>query len=1772
MLSIEKRITALIRKLQKNKVFQSRWYKALTALAIVVVFCTTYALILPAVTLTGDPNCGEEEHTHTDACKGEVLICGYDDAGAPQAMMLSAAHTDPFEPICGKEEHIHTDECYELQNVKVCFNEDPTHQHNEFCFQEELVLTCRQKEHVHGPECFPAPDEPDEQEPHVHTDACYAEEYICGQTEHTHTDACYAEPDETEDTSSAAAAAEDEEDANSTIAKPWEIALSLTGDTKADIVRVAESQLGYKESTEDYIEDTLSGSAQGYTIYGDWYGEPYGEWSAIFAAYCLNQAGVDEFDFPYESDPLFWMEDLRSAGLLKNLRYTPEEGDLVFLDTDTDGMADKVGIINEIDTWSELFTCVVGDSDNRVEEQEYFTMDFEVLAYAAVRGDEFAMPDIDADMKPGALDDMDSADVELELDSIFDAIPELPEDVAASEAFDEMYGELPAASEFADGELDASSALPEMSAPARPLSTEVFTYKDEDVRIAVTLPAGAAVPADATLEVTPVTAFDADYGMIQSLAQEALDDSLAQEYLAELEAWGLLTDSVDQNAGKAIIGDLTYYNVCFVTADGDTLPLEEGAQVTVRFADGVLPVAVDTADYSVLVYSDDGSTAAAPETLATEWTSSAIRFTAANSISGFAVVSSEEYNTASIRGVTADDGSARVVVELPDGSSVPQAASLSVTRVLPGEPAYDYYRLLDQANEKLAGIEDVVLYDISFTLDDMTYDVPDTAQVSIRLLDDSLPLESEQEAAVLRYGHSSELPGIVSARAYLDAGSPVIAFETEGFAVFGIAKVSESDLGGTYAIIAQTEADPDALAEDAEPYNYYALTANEQTVGIVTGLQGAEVTMNDSGEPVAAQNAGVAFWKLEKAQEAENGSAAYTVQEAESGAYLNMDAAGALTLTTEPQEFTLAQSGDGTVTLTAEDATLALLETEDEGENLFAADSTDSATFGTPVTALSLYDTLLVAESTAADSGTLEFEGEDYTVTVTYGEDAALPENVELVVTEYEKDSDTYLARYAEVAAMYGWNTEADTSDEDVEDFEDIDSYLALEDSVEAIEAGILADEQAENADYTDYVRLFDISLVADGAEVEPAAAVSVSITYNNVAEEIENATVIHFADSAAAMPMTLALDDEMETENAFAGEPEVKQPETTYDMAALTQTFTFELDSFSEVAVVNESGIELVADDGTATVADSDYTISVGGTVTISVSGNNRASSSDTSVATVSTSGGGNSKTLTITGVSAGTATITYGNSSWTVTVTNTVPVYVFVSGFVQGSNPKEYFSDEMLELLNVNTLDSYGYFAAGVIYLDMSKFSSSSTTSRITTEDEWDYVISVIKDYLYEEYSETCPDNLIAQYAEQIIKDIGYTQSNGYSGLWLAGGHSNITDAGGSVNGQYWHLDIRFETVKITYIYGNNGITQEMDDVAYDTNEAGSKVFIKGATMDYTPTIEAPDGWKIVGYYTTSDFQEGTEWNAINQPIDENTTVYIKIVPEDDVVINYVVVDGIGGTVTDPSKDNTAALSGSENFNPTTGKATGSTAAEDTGYTFVGWYSDPSCSDDSLVSKEYTYVPQEPTDGWEEDATYTYYAKFVPSTATITITKVDAEDNTSLSGAEFYLYKLVENTSDEDDSETSTTAITYDDVGNEIITDAGDADSSYTTYYYSESGWVEDRNVAAKITLGSGTLTLDVGTYYLEEIKAPDGYNLLPHDIEFTVSTSGITVNDDNAEVDSTDGTGMTLLVKNEAGYALPSTGGRGTRGYTIAGMILICSAAYVLYRTMRKRKEGV
>jgi len=112
-----------IRKSAQNQK-KSLLRKGATILGALVVFFTTYALILPAITMETPTYCEAEEHVHTSECYSPVLICGNQDE--PEVAFLSGPET-VREPVCGIEEHTHDETCFDENGTLICEIMEHTH-------------------------------------------------------------------------------------------------------------------------------------------------------------------------------------------------------------------------------------------------------------------------------------------------------------------------------------------------------------------------------------------------------------------------------------------------------------------------------------------------------------------------------------------------------------------------------------------------------------------------------------------------------------------------------------------------------------------------------------------------------------------------------------------------------------------------------------------------------------------------------------------------------------------------------------------------------------------------------------------------------------------------------------------------------------------------------------------------------------------------------------------------------------------------------------------------------------------------------------------------------------------------------------------------------------------------------------------------------------------------------------------------------------------------------------------------------------------------------------------------------------------------------------------------------------------------------------------------------------------------------------------------------------------------------------------------------------
>ena len=132
--------------------------------------------------------------------------------------------------------------------------------------------------------------------------------------------------------------------------------------------------------------------------------------------------------------------------------------------------------------------------------------------------------------------------------------------------------------------------------------------------------------------------------------------------------------------------------------------------------------------------------------------------------------------------------------------------------------------------------------------------------------------------------------------------------------------------------------------------------------------------------------------------------------------------------------------------------------------------------------------------------------------------------------------------------------------------------------------------------------------------------------------------------------------------------------------------------------------------------------------------------------------------------------------------------------------------------------------------------------------------------------------------------------------------------------------------------------------------------------------------------------------------------------------------------------------------------------------------------------------------------------------------------------------------------------------------------------------TGKWEDETSYVDIEVDNGTKVelnnLRNGDYSLTETKAPDGYSKLGSSIYFKVENGTVTLTGENGkplgegfelwQLD-TRSTTPVLTIKNQKLYSLPESGGNGIYWYMIGGMVLMSTAAWILYKNKCREVLG-
>lgn len=145
---------------------------------------------------------------------------------------------------------------------------------------------------------------------------------------------------------------------------------------------------------------------------------------------------------------------------------------------------------------------------------------------------------------------------------------------------------------------------------------------------------------------------------------------------------------------------------------------------------------------------------------------------------------------------------------------------------------------------------------------------------------------------------------------------------------------------------------------------------------------------------------------------------------------------------------------------------------------------------------------------------------------------------------------------------------------------------------------------------------------------------------------------------------------------------------------------------------------------------------------------------------------------------------------------------------------------------------------------------------------------------------------------------------------------------------------------------------------------------------------------------------------------------------------------------------------------------------------------------------------------------------------------------DNTVLDGAQFKLYDAA--------------------TGGNVISFIKESATEYRVAVAGESGTVDTIDAGNVVIKG-----LDTAKYYLEETKAPDGYNKLSSRVEVDINATNLTAN-----MSGNTWTSGGVHVVNESGSLLPSTGGIGTTIFYILGSVLVLLAVVLLVTKKRMK----
>lgn len=333
---------------ERKRTNRKKWYKAVCSLAAAVVVCTVYTLMLPALTLdeksAGDvvtiseSSVATSEAPAAESSKSDNGSENQNDTAADSSADSSHAATESGPAAAAPSD----------DRAPSTTNPTTEGEHNApvtLPTEETNSGAITGSSESHDEVTSPDTDDQEKIKDEENNGSPAADKEETDKEEADNSGSS-TDADTEEDDSEKSDDTADVEDASY-----WETTIPDLSDCETwaeKLLAVAGSQLGYHESILNFRVDN-DGNHKGYTRYGEWYGNPYGDWCAMFVSFCLKYAGIDQEAIPQNANCSDWVTNLKKMEIYEDADlYVPEAGDIVFFDQSDADRPNHVGIISEV--------------------------------------------------------------------------------------------------------------------------------------------------------------------------------------------------------------------------------------------------------------------------------------------------------------------------------------------------------------------------------------------------------------------------------------------------------------------------------------------------------------------------------------------------------------------------------------------------------------------------------------------------------------------------------------------------------------------------------------------------------------------------------------------------------------------------------------------------------------------------------------------------------------------------------------------------------------------------------------------------------------------------------------------------------------------------------------------------------------------------------------------------------------------------------------------------------------------------------------------------------------------------------------------------------------------------------------------------------------------------------------------------------------------------------------------------------------------------------